>query len=149
MQTKIRNRQDLYAGTAFLFFGLSTLLIGSSYPIGTAARMGPGFFPSILGGILTVLGLGVIARSMFGGEAGVSPVSPRPLILILAAVISFALLVERFGLASAIVGLVLISSLAGPEFGLRRVILLCVVLMVMGVAVFAYALGLPFKVWPL
>jgi len=73
----------------------------------------------------------------------------RPLVLILGAVLAFAIFVEPFGLVLAILGLVVISSLAEAKFRLWKVILLCLMLASMGVGVFVYALRLPFRVWPL
>ncbi len=148
MGLKIRSRQDFWAGVAFIFFGLLTLTISHSYPMGTASRMGPGFFPFILGSLLASLGFGVAARSLFAKEAKMDPFFPRPLILILGAVLAFAMFIEPFGLVLAIVGLVVISSLAEAEFRLWKVILLSLLLASMGVVVFVYALGLAFRVGP-
>lgn len=149
MGIKIRNRQDFWAGLAFIFISLLTLTISERYPMGTAARMGPGFFPFILGSILALLGFSVAARSLFAQEVKMDPFFLRPLVLILGAVLAFAIFVEPFGLVLAILGLVVISSLAEAKFRLWKVILLCLMLASMGVGVFVYALGLPFRVWPL
>ncbi|MBI5967269.1 MAG: tripartite tricarboxylate transporter TctB family protein, partial [Deltaproteobacteria bacterium] len=65
MRIKIRNPKDLYAGLVFIFFGVFALLMARSYPMGNAMRMGPGYFPSILGGSLALLGLVVAARSLW------------------------------------------------------------------------------------
>ena len=148
MGIKIRSRQDFWAGLAFIFFSLLTLTISHSYPMGTAARMGPGFFPFILGSILALLGFGIAVRSLFAGEVRMDPFFLRPLILILGAVLAFAIFIEPGGLVLAIVGLVVISSFAETEFRLWKVILLCLLLASMGVGVFVYALGLPFRVGP-
>jgi len=149
MGIKIRSRQDFWAGLAFIFISLLTLTISHSYPMGTAARMGPGFFPFILGGILALLGFGIAVRSLFAREVKMDPFFLRPLVLILGGVLAFAIFVEPLGLALAIAGLVVISSLAEAEFRLWKVVLLCLLLASMGVGVFVYALGLPFRVGPL
>jgi hypothetical protein len=117
--------------------------------MGTAARMGPGFFPFLLASILGLLGFTLAVRSLFTRETKMEGFFLRPTILILGAVLAFAILVEPFGLVLAILGLVVISSLAETEFRWWKVILLCLFLASMGVGVFVYALGLPFRVGPL
>jgi len=148
MNIKIHSSKDFYAGLILLFFGLLALGISRGYPMGTAARMGPGFFPFVLGIVLALLGFIIAARSLWGNVEGIDPFVMRPLILILGAVISFAVLVQPFGLVFAILGLVVISSLAGAEYRPRNVVILYLVLAAIGVGVFVYGLGLPFKVWP-
>lgn len=145
---KIRSRKDFYAGLIFLFFGLFTLAINRSYPMGTATRMGPGFFPFLLGIIVALLGFLIATCSLMGKVEGVHPLAMRPLVLVLGAVIVFAILVQPLGLVLGILVLVVISSLGGPEFHLRDVVILYFVLAAMAVGVFVYGLGLPFKVWP-
>ena len=149
MRIKIRSHPDFWAGLAFIFFSLVTLKISHSYPMGTAARMGPGFFPFLLASILGLLCFTLAVRSLFTSETKMEGFFLRPTILILGAVLAFAILVEPFGLVLAILGLVVISSLAETEFRWWKVILLCLFLASMGVGVFVYALGLPFRVGPL
>jgi hypothetical protein len=148
MIIRIRNRKDLYAGLMFLFFGFLTLTFSWTYPLGTAARMGPGYFPFILGCILASLGIIIAVHSLWMSGKEIEPCFPRPLVLITSAVLSFAVLVERFGLVLAVLGLVVISSLAEKGFRLRKVVVLFFVLAATGVGVFVYSLRLPFKVWP-
>lgn len=149
MKIKIRSSKDFYAGLIFLFFGLLTLVINRSYPMGTPARMGPGFFPLLLGMIVALLGFLIAARSLTGKVEGVHPLVMRPLVLVLGAVIAFGILIQPLGLVVGILVLVVISSLGGPEFRLRPVVILYFVLAAMGVGIFVYGLGLPFKIWPL
>lgn len=116
--------------------------------MGTAARMGPGFVPFLLGIIVALLGFLIAARSLMGKVEGVHPLAMRPLVLVLAGVIAFAILIQPLGLVLGILVLVVISSLGGPEFRLRDVVILYFLLAAMAVGVFVYGLGLPFKVWP-
>jgi NADH:ubiquinone oxidoreductase subunit 2 (subunit N) len=146
---KISNRKDFYAGLIFLFFGILTLAINRSYPMGTAARMGPGFFPFLLGIVVALLGFLIAARSLMGKVEEVQPLAMRPLVLVLGAVVAFAILIQPLGLLLGVLALVVISSLGGPEWRLRDVVILYFVLAAMAVGLFVYGLGLPFKVWPL
>ena len=117
--------------------------------MGTPARMGPGFFPFLLGMIVALLGFLIAARSLTGKVEGAHPLVMRPLVLVLGAVIAFGILIQPLGLAVGILVLVVISSLGGPEFRLLPVVILYFVLAAMGVGIFVYGLGLPFKIWPL
>lgn len=147
MKTKIRNRKDLWAGLIFLFFGLFTLAINRNYPMGSGARMGPGFFPFVLGIILALLGFLIAICSLREEVEEVHRLAIRPLVLVLGSVIAFSILINPFGLALAILGLVFISSIAGTEFRFREIIILYFVLAAIAIGVFVYILELPFKVW--
>lgn len=146
---KISNSKDFYAGLIFLSFGILTLAINRSYPMGTAARMGPGFFPFLLGIVVALLGFLIAARSLMGKVEEVQPLAMRPLVLVLGAVAAFAILIQPLGLLLGVLVLVVISSLGGPECRLRDVVILYFVLAAMAVGLFVYGLGLPLKVWPL
>ena len=109
---KIRNPKDFYAGLLFGFFGLLTVVIDRSYPMGTAARMGPGYFPFVLGSVLTLLGLIITLRSLWIAGPPMDGYVLRPLILISGSVVAFAIFVDSLGLIVAILGLV-------PEFCIK------------------------------
>jgi len=150
MKIKIRNSKDFYSGLLFLFFGGLALMLSPSYSIGTSARMGPGYFPIILGGILTLLGFIIFARGLlWEGGKPLGELALRPLLLVLAAILGFAFLVDRLGLVIASLVMIVTSCLGGSEFRFREVVLLFLVLAAMVVVVFVYGLKLPFKVWPL
>ncbi len=148
MKVKIRSRMDFYAGGIFIFFGIFALVVARDYEMGTTMRMGPGYFPSLLGGILVVIGLIISFQSLWVNGEPIKPWNFRPL-LILGAVVVFAFMLEPLGLAAAIFALTIISSLGGVEFDFREVIVLYLVLLAMDIGLFIYGLGLPFKVWPI
>lgn len=150
MKTRIRNGKDFYSGLIFILFGGFAAIGARGYPLGTAGRMGPGYFPTVLGSLLILLGLVISARSLLGTEGGlIKGWAIRPLVLVLGAVVAFALIVERLGLVLAMVALIFVSCLGGTEFRLREVVALFLVLAAMAVAIFAYGLKLPFRVWPI
>jgi len=146
---KIRNPKDFYSGLVFIFFGLLAVIISRDYPLGSAMRMGPGYFPAILGGLLTLMGLTIASRALLLSGDGIKAMAFRPLIMVLVSVVAFALLIRPLGLILATLALVVVSSLGGLEFRVREVLLLYVMLAALAVCLFVYSVGLPIKVWPL
>lgn len=147
MKIDIRNRRDFCAGLLFVFFGVVAVVVATDYPTGNALRMGPGYFPTLLGSTLFFLGLLIQVRSLFFHAEAMKPWIPRPILVVLGAVLSFAFLIESAGLVLATLAVVIVSSLAGEEFRLRELVLLSLMLVALAVGLFAYGLGLPFKIW--
>lgn len=144
----IRNPKDFYAGVLFMSFGLAALVIARSYPLGTAARMGPGYFPRVLG--ILLLGLGALL-SLSGFRSTGDALSGwrwRPLAIVLLSVGVFCLTAQWLGLVLASLMLVFFSSVADEEFSWKEALLSGVIQAVSAVAVFVYGLGVPFPVWP-
>ncbi|HTS52208.1 MAG TPA: tripartite tricarboxylate transporter TctB family protein [Burkholderiales bacterium] len=148
MKLRIRSPRDFYSGLIFLLFGSLAFFMARDYPLGSAVRMGPGYFPSVLGALLAGLGLVIVGRSLALEGPKVTGFALRSLILVLAAVLAFGLLLEPVGLVVATVALVVIGCLAGTEFRWRDVAILCVILIALALGLFVYGLGLPLKVWP-
>jgi hypothetical protein len=144
---RIPRSKDFYAGLLFLGFGILALLVGRNYTMGSALRMGPGYFPSILGWLLSGLGVIVAVRGLLGADDPVERIALRPF-LVLTAILAFAIALEPLGLVVSIVLLIGISALAGHEFHWIETIVLTLVLLVLSIAVFVWGLGLQFKVWP-
>ncbi len=147
MKLTIRNKKDFYSGLLFILFGLLAMLIAWNYPMGTTGRMGPGYFPTLLGSLLFLLGLIIAGRSFLLQWEAAKPWAFRPLLLILGAVVAFALLVEPLGLLIATVLLVAGSSLANPEFRVKEILVLVLLLIGMAIGIFRYILGLPLNIW--
>ena len=143
----IRNHKDFYSGLIFIFFGALAVVVARNYPMGSTLRMGPGYFPTLLGSVLAILGFLITARALWLDGEAIEPLAPRPMALVLGAVLAFALLIERTGLVLATVALVVLSRLS-EEFRLGEVAALSVLLAALGVAVFVYGLGLPFSIGP-
>jgi hypothetical protein len=120
----------------------------SHYQLGTALRMGPGYFPTWVGGLLAILGAVLIVHSLRVDGPPRPPVHWRPTLWILAASIAFGYLLKPAGLVLATVLLVVGSAAGGHEFRWREVALLAAGLTVFSVGVFVYGLGLPFPLWP-
>ena len=145
---KIKSKKDFYAGFVFIFFGLFAIVESRGYTLGTAANMGPGYFPRILGGILILFGFILFLRSLGSVNGPLKPLVLRPFLLVTIAVLAFALLLEPLGMVLATLALVFISSLGGWQFRLREVTFLYLGLVALAVGLFVYGLGLSFRVWP-
>jgi len=144
----IRNPRDFYAGLLFVAFGLVALVIAQSYPVGTASRMGPGYFPQVLGILLLALGALQTFIGMRGKAGFPLEWHWRPLFILLASVALFILLTTWLGLIVAALVLVLVSSFASAEFRWREALIAGAVQGVAAAALFVYALGLPLPIWP-
>jgi hypothetical protein len=141
---RVRNARDLLAGCLFLTFGLAFLILAQAYPLGSARRMGPAYFPVVLSLVLIVIGVATVARGFLVPGPAVRDVAGKALCLVTAAVVLFGLLVQGAGLGMAAVALVMVSALASRSFRLLPTLLLALALAVFCVVVFVAGLGLPF-----
>ena len=144
----IRNPKDFGSGCLFAGFGLVAVVLGATYPAGTAARMGPGYFPRALGIMLIVLGAILIIKSLRTTGARISMPTLKPLVVVLCSVVLFGLTVVPLGLVLATMLLVLASSVASHEFRWKEASIASVVLAAFVVAVFGYGLKLQLPILP-
>jgi hypothetical protein len=143
----IRHPKDFWTGIIFMFFGLAAVIIGQDYEMGSAGRMGPAYFPTVLGGLLTLIGaIGVIRSFLRPGEA-IGRFHIKELVLILAAVMLFGYLVRNAGLVPAAVVLIMVSAFASPKFHLGKTIALAAGLALFAVVLFVKLLGLPMPIF--
>jgi hypothetical protein len=142
----IRHPKDFWIGVIFICVGLAAIIIGRDYPMGTAGRMGPAYFPSVLGGILTLIGLIGIIRSFFVKGEAIDRFAVKELVIIISAILLFGFLVRGAGLIVATIVLVMMSSYAYPKFRWGPSLLLAVGLTAFSVLVFVKLLGLPMPI---
>ena len=147
---KLKNPKDFWSGVMFTIFGLAFAIIVKvhDYPMGTASRMGAGYFPFVLGCVMAALGAVIIAQSVVTSGTPVSKFAWRPLTWVLGAFVIFGLTAKLFGLVLAIFLLVMISAYGGHEFKLRESLISSVVLAASSVLVFIVGLKLAFPIWP-
>ena len=155
----VKSQKDFFAGLMFSAIGGAFAIGATTYTVGEGARMGPGYFPLMLGIVLALLGAVVVFESLvaktedgdrIGGWAW------RPLAFVLGANLAFGVLLgglPRIGLPSmglivAIYALTLIASKAGNEFKLRDVLVLATILAVGSYLAFIALLKLQIQVWP-
>ena len=155
----IKSQKDFFSGLMFTAVGVAFAWGATKYSLGTGARMGPGYFPMMLGVLMTVLGAVITFKAMVvetedGDKVGAW--AWKPLVFIIAANLLFGLMLgglpsikfPAFGLIAAIYALTLVAALAGEEFKLKEVLVLATVLAIMSYLAFIVLLKLQFPVWP-
>jgi hypothetical protein len=148
---RIKSQRDFWSGLMFVGVGAAFAIGATNYSMGTSARPGAGYFPLLLSIIMAVLGAIVLFKSLTVETPGGDPVGRfawKPLLIIVASIITFGLLIERIGMIATIPILILMSSLAGDEFKLRGVIVSAIVLTIGSYLVFIYGLKLTIPIWP-
>ena len=147
MPTFIRHPKDFWTGIIFLFFGLGAIIIGQDYEMGTAGRMGPAYFPTVLGGLLSLVGALAVVRSLLRPGEAIGRFYIKELVIVLAAVLLFGLLMRGAGLVPAVLVIVGLSAFASPKFKLGEAALLAGGLALFSVVVFVKLLGLPMPIF--
>ncbi len=148
MQARLPVNQDSIAGLLFVAFGAAALWFGRNYSVGTAVRMGPGYFPHLLSWLLVLFGLGIALKGALRGGAPIGQLSLRPVFFVLLSFIAFGLLIDRAGLPAAAIACVFIGAIGGSEFRWKEQLILSICLAIASSALFIYALGLPMQLWP-
>ncbi|MEO7940030.1 MAG: tripartite tricarboxylate transporter TctB family protein [Burkholderiaceae bacterium] len=157
--TRIKSEKDFFAGLLFMAVGIGFAWGATNYKIGDAARMGPGYFPLMLGVLLAIVGLVVVFLSMVVETEDGDPVGRiawRPVCFIILANLVFGALLgglpsvglPHMGLMAAIFALTFIAALAGDEFRFKEVLILAIVLAVLSYVAFIWLLSLQFPAWP-
>jgi Tripartite tricarboxylate transporter TctB family len=149
MQVRIRAPKDFWAGLMFIAFGLFFMVWAlTHYQMGSAVRMGPAYFPTVLGGLLAFLGALVLIESLTMQGPRLPKFGLRPLVLISVACVIYGYAMKPLGLIIATALLVFISAFGGHEFKWKEVAILYVILIVFSLLVFVKGLTLPFPVCP-
>jgi hypothetical protein len=144
----IRNPKDFWAGVLFIAFGAAAIVIAGGYPLGTAARMGPGYFPRMLGALLVVLGAVLALRGTRIPGAPLARLQWRPTVIVLGSVVLFGAIVNRAGLVLSTVLLIVLASAASREFRPRESLVAGMFLAALAVGVFIIGLQLLLPIWP-
>ena len=136
--------KDLLAGLVFIAFGLAFAVGAASYDIGTALRMGPGYFPLVLGGLLVVFGVVIVVKGFVAGEgAELGSVPWRAAALIVASILFFGATIRGLGVVPAVFLTALLAGFSGRRTGLVWPVVIAVGLTITSVLVFVTALQLP------
>jgi len=144
MKVELRNNRDFWAGVMLIGLGAGAIFLARDYPFGSTMRMGPGYFPTILGGILVLFGIYVLIMGLRTEEKITVRCSLRALVVLPLSVVAFGLLMNGAGFIPALAVLVFGAASAGREFKFIEVLLLTGVLTVLSVAIFIWGLGLPY-----
>ena len=156
---RIKSQKDFWSGLMFMAIGIAFAWGATNYTIGEGARMGPGYFPLMLGVLLTALGGFIIFESMVVETEDGEPVGKwawKPLGFVIGANLLFGVLlgglpsigIPAMGLIVAIFGLTFVAALAGDEFKTKEVLILAIVLAIGSYLAFIVLLNLQFQVWP-
>ena len=143
-----KSLKDLFSGLIFIAFGLAFGYASFGYEIGSALRMGPGYFPIILAGILLLLGVVITLQSFVSGpdETEIGRVPWLGLVLIMGALAFFGLTVRGLGLAPALFVTTFMSAIASEKTGVVGAATMAAGLVFISMVIFVWALGLPLRV---
>jgi hypothetical protein len=155
----IKSQKDFWAGLMFMVSGIAFAWGATNYTIGEGSRMGPGYFPLMLGILLTLIGLFVAFEALVveteDGEK-IGKWAWKPLFFIIFANLVFGVClgglpkigIPAMGLIVGIYALTFIASLAGDEFNAKAVAILATFLAILSYLAFIVLLKLQFPVWP-
>lgn len=147
MKIPLQTNKDFLAGLMFIVVGGTAMIIARDYPFGSALRMGPGYFPSVLGGILVVFGIWVLIQGLIKQEPIKRTWSVRALIILPLTALVFGFMMEHAGFVPALLVLSIMAATASPKFKFVEQGILAVGLTVLSVALFIYGLGLPYPLF--
>jgi hypothetical protein len=147
MRVELGNNKDFLAGVLMVVIGALGFYMALDYPFGSALRMGPGYFPRVLAGMLIAFGLYVGARGVLSREKVEGVWGWKALSLITIAFWVFGWLMDRVGFIPSLVVLIFVAAAAGHEFRILEVIVLTIVLVLFAYGVFIYGLGLPYQLF--
>jgi hypothetical protein len=144
---RVKSPQDLGAGAVFVLIGVAGLIFGQELRIGTAARMGPGYFPMLLSLLIIAIGLVVALRGLAFDGPPLEKFHIRPIFFVLVAIVASGYLMTTVGLALTAIIVTFIAAYARPEVNVRETLLLGIGMALFTVIVFVYALGQPLPAW--
>jgi hypothetical protein len=147
---QIRNQQDFWSGVMFTTIGIAFAGFAQEYDMGTAQRMGPAYFPTVLGALLALLGVIIGMRGLAGEttDGRIATFHFDALGWVLGAAVLFGVLLRPAGLIVALIGLIVVSAIGSHEFKWKETALLTVGLIILVLAVFIWGLKLTIPIWP-
>jgi hypothetical protein len=147
VKARLLDNKDFWAGALLAAIGVAAVVLARDYPFGTSLRMGPGYFPTVLGVLLALFGGYFLVRSLRASETLDTNWSLRALIGLTVSLILFGALIDRAGFVPALVVLIFGSAASSTEFKFREVLLLTAILTVFAVVLFIWAIGLPYRLF--
>jgi hypothetical protein len=141
-----RNPKDFWTGLLYIFFGAAAVIIARDYNMGTAFKMGPAYFPTILGAVLAGIGAISVIRSFITPGAPVGAFAFKGLALVILSVVVFGFLVREAGLVVALPLLIIISAYASMRFRWRSTLIMAAGLTIFCALVFVRGLGIPLPI---
>lgn len=145
---RVRSPQDLVGGIALILLSILAFTQLDELKMGTASRMGPGYFPTVLAGLTGLMGLVIAGRSLVMDGPPLDRLHWRQALPLLGAIVAFGLAIRPLGLVIASALLFAIAAIAEEDTKWRELAVVSVVLILFAVGLFVLALGLPFPLWP-
>lgn len=143
---RIRNPKDFWTGIIYLATGLAAVVIARDYPMGSVLKMGPGYFPIVLGALLALIGFVSLIRSFIVPGEPIGAIAVKGLLFVIGGTLIGAALIRSAGAAIALPVLVLISAYASVRFRWAPMVALAAGLTIFCVVVFLYGLGIPLPI---
>jgi hypothetical protein len=143
----IRSTKDFWTGLIYIFFGSSAIIIALDYDMGKAIKMGPAYFPTILGGLLILIGIISVVRSLLQAGTPIGNFTFKGMALVVLSVALFGLLVRGAGLIIALPLLIILSAIASKNFRWIPTLLLGLGMTLFCILVFLKGLGIPLPVF--
>lgn len=144
----IKGTQDLAAGIMFVAFGAIALYVGWDYPMGVWQRPGTGVLPFILSALLVVMGAFLVVKGFLTSDEGMGSWSWRPFIMTTLSVILFGLLIDDLGLVVTMIISLTACALGTPETRWFEYTMFLIIMIIIGVGMFIWGLGMPIPTWP-
>jgi len=141
-----RNAKDFWTGLIYLFVGSGALIISRDYDMGTAVKMGPAYFPTLLSVLLMVIGIISVLRSFFKSGSPIGVVAWKGLVLIVVSTLLFGMIVRGAGLIIALPLLVIVSASASARFSWKTSLAEAVGITVFCIVIFLKGLGVPLPI---
>ncbi|MFT0546230.1 tripartite tricarboxylate transporter TctB family protein [Allopusillimonas ginsengisoli] len=147
---QLRNKQDFWSGVMFVAVGVGFALVATEYSMGTAARMGPGYFPFWLGVCLALLGavVGLTALSPKAEETEVEKFDWKIVFVVIGSVALSGSVLDFLGVYISVFLLVFLSSMASHIFNWKVAALNGIFIVLFVWVAFIKGLGLIFPLWP-
>jgi len=147
MKVQLKDNKRFLSGIMFLVIGAVAIYIAQDYPMGSALRMGPGYFPIVLGGIIGLFGIWELIIGVIKPDPVKGNWSLRALVILPLSAVIFGAMMEHVGFVPALVVLILFSATATHEFKLWEIIPLAIGLTIACVGLFIYGLSLPYPLF--
>jgi hypothetical protein len=138
-----RNPKDLWTGVLFIAVGLAAIIFVRNHQMGTAMRMGPAYFPTILGLLQVMIGIAVLLRALVRPGLPLGKFALAKIALVLGAIVLFGLLLRGLGLIIAIIVIVVLSAYASKSFRWTVALVLAVGIAICSAIIFVLLLGIP------
>jgi hypothetical protein len=145
---RIRSPVDFWCGLLFVAIGALAMVLAQEYRFGTSARMGPGYFPTLLGGLMALLGLTLSVPALLTDGEPLPRIHVPPLLMVLLGIAAFGVTLEYLGFVAAIIALVLIGGLADRDLRPLEIAGVAAFMVLFSLLIFVVLLGLPLRLWP-